>query len=90
MFKQGDCVIEFNQFTILKWWTLANQNTQSTVSTTHLKGSRLKVELANYGGKEWCLIWAGLRSEVVATGNENAEEIMFTIITQPTEESVNV
>lgn len=73
--------IEFNQFTILKWWNMRTGNQFNyTVSTTHLKGSRLIVDFDTQTIGNRCLQWAGNQSEIVLTGNENPEDKMFTFI----------
>jgi len=75
--------IEFNQFTILSWWNPQGKDFgKITISTSHHKGSRLKVKFEKNEGAV-CLLYAGNVSQVVKTGHENPEEEMFTIITQP-------
>lgn len=77
--------IEFNQFTILKWWNMATGNAlDHTISTSHHKGSRLIVDFFDFDGVS--IQWAGNQSQVVLTGYETPEEKeeMFSIISQPT------
>jgi len=78
--------ITFNQFTILTWWNMATGNPfNHTISTTHHKGSSLicDIEYKANSTSDWCLQWAGNQSQVVFTGYEKPEDLMFKVKDSP-------